>query len=153
MLPKFHRSECEQPYIHLNKFPTISHMFKNQNLNSETMKLWLFPLSLEDHAAPWLNSLTPNCIATWDELVKKFMSNFFLVSVPLGTLGDDPRKSLSKPGRDSVTCWLEAHITWLTKESWYNSFIEFLWAPGVSWLNQCTKENSWTRLSIKHMNS
>ena len=80
MLPKSQGFECEQPYIHLNKFLTICHTFKNQNLDSEAVKLRLFPLSLEDHAAAWLNSLTPNSITTWDELVKKFMSKFFPVS-------------------------------------------------------------------------
>ena len=76
-LPKFHGSKCEQPYIHLNKSLTICHTFKNQNLNSEAVKPRLLPLSLEDHAAAWLNSLTPNSITTWDDLVKKFnVQNF-----------------------------------------------------------------------------
>lgn len=77
MLPKFHGSECEEPYIHLNKFLTFCHTFKNQNLDSEAVKLRLFPLSLEDHTATWLNSLTPNSITTWDKLFKKFLSKYF----------------------------------------------------------------------------
>jgi len=80
MLPKFHGFESEQPYIHLIKFLTICQTFKNQNLNEEGVKLRLFPLSLEDHAASWLYSLTSNSITTWDQLSKKFMAKFFPVA-------------------------------------------------------------------------
>ncbi|KAK1258109.1 hypothetical protein QJS04_geneDACA012295 [Acorus gramineus] len=63
MLPKFHGFESEQPYIHLNKFLTICQTFKNQNLDEEGVKLRLFPMTLEDHAAAWLYSLSTNSIS------------------------------------------------------------------------------------------
>ncbi|XP_059664027.1 uncharacterized protein LOC132309759 [Cornus florida] len=77
LLPKFHGFESEQPDIHLGKFLTICNTFKSQNLNEEGVKLRLFPLSLEDKVASWLNSISPNSIRSWNELAKKFMNKFY----------------------------------------------------------------------------
>ncbi|KAK1258220.1 hypothetical protein QJS04_geneDACA023240 [Acorus gramineus] len=77
MLPKFHGFESEQPYIHLNTFLTICQTFKNQNLDEEGAKLRLFPMTLEDHAAAWLYSLSTNSISTWEQLSRKFMTKFY----------------------------------------------------------------------------
>ena len=37
----------------------------------------MFPFSLNEAARLWFNSLTPNSINTWEEMVRKFMLKYF----------------------------------------------------------------------------
>ena len=108
MLPKFHGFESEQPYIHLNKFLTICQTFKNQNLDEENVKLRLFPLSLEDHAAAWLNSLAPNSITTWDGLSKKFMAKFYPMA-KTEKMKDAIRNFRGRPDEEFSQTWERFH--------------------------------------------
>ena len=108
MLPKFHGFESEQPYIHLNRFLTICQTFKNQNLAKDNVKLRLFPLSLEDHAAAWLNSLAPNSITTWDGLSKKFMAKFYPMA-KTEKMKDAIRNFRGRPDEEFSQTWERFH--------------------------------------------
>ena len=80
MLPSFHGLARESPYNHLGKFLSICSTFKNQNLDDENVRLRLFPFSLHDKAASWLNSLPENSIRSWEQFVKKFKNKFYSMS-------------------------------------------------------------------------
>ncbi|GKD51088.1 reverse transcriptase domain-containing protein, partial [Tanacetum coccineum] len=50
---------------------------KFPNVPSTSVKLMLFPLSLEGAALIWLDKEPPRSILTWDDLVSKFINKFF----------------------------------------------------------------------------
>nr|GFC54367.1 reverse transcriptase domain-containing protein [Tanacetum cinerariifolium] len=47
------------------------------NVPSSSIKLMLFPFSLEGTAWIWLEKKPPRSIQTWDDLVSKFINQFF----------------------------------------------------------------------------
>nr|GEY57249.1 reverse transcriptase domain-containing protein [Tanacetum cinerariifolium] len=47
------------------------------NVPSSSIKLMLFPFSLEGAAQIWLEKVPPRSILTWDDLVTKFINQFF----------------------------------------------------------------------------
>ncbi|GJZ53758.1 reverse transcriptase domain-containing protein, partial [Tanacetum coccineum] len=47
---------------------------------STSIKLMLFPFSLEGSARIWLEKEPPRSILTWDDLVSKFINQFFTPS-------------------------------------------------------------------------
>ncbi|GJR90055.1 reverse transcriptase domain-containing protein [Tanacetum coccineum] len=62
------------PEINANNFE-IKHDFPN--VPSTSVKLMLFPFSLEGAARIWLDKEPPRSILTWDDLVSKFINKFF----------------------------------------------------------------------------
>ncbi|GJZ51356.1 reverse transcriptase domain-containing protein [Tanacetum coccineum] len=57
--------------LHFNDFDVTS------NFPSTSVKLMLFPFSLEGAARIWLEKEPPRSILTWDDLVSKFINKFF----------------------------------------------------------------------------
>nr|GEY89668.1 reverse transcriptase domain-containing protein [Tanacetum cinerariifolium] len=47
------------------------------DVSNDAIKLMLFPYSLEDRARIWYEKEPPNSILTWDDLVNKFVNQFF----------------------------------------------------------------------------
>jgi hypothetical protein len=79
LLPSFHGLAHESPYGHV-KTKDICAMFKFQNFSEESVDLRLFPFSLQGRARAWLDSNTPRSITSWESLLTKFYSKFFLMS-------------------------------------------------------------------------
>ncbi|GJS34437.1 reverse transcriptase domain-containing protein [Tanacetum coccineum] len=59
---------------YLNK---ITSTMKIPNVTNTSVKLMLFPFSLEGAARIWLEKEPPRSIETWDDLVMKFINKFF----------------------------------------------------------------------------
>ncbi|KAH9658022.1 hypothetical protein KPL70_023327 [Citrus sinensis] len=78
-LPTFSGLENEDPYNHLNDFHAICQTFKYENFSDDDVKLRLFPFSLKDRARSWLNTLLANSIASWEQMVTKFLNKYFPV--------------------------------------------------------------------------
>ncbi|GKA80382.1 reverse transcriptase domain-containing protein [Tanacetum coccineum] len=55
----------------------ITSTMKFPNVPSTSVKLMLFPFSLEGAARIWLDKEPPRSILTWDDLVSKFINKFF----------------------------------------------------------------------------
>ncbi|GJV15217.1 reverse transcriptase domain-containing protein [Tanacetum coccineum] len=55
----------------------ITSTMKFPNVPSTSVKLMLFPFSLEGAARIWLEKEPPQSILTWDDLVSKFINKFF----------------------------------------------------------------------------
>ncbi|GJX58552.1 reverse transcriptase domain-containing protein [Tanacetum coccineum] len=55
----------------------ITSTMKFPNVPSTSVKLMLFPFSLEGAAQIWLEKEPPRSIQTWDDLVSKFINKFF----------------------------------------------------------------------------
>nr|GEZ60917.1 reverse transcriptase domain-containing protein [Tanacetum cinerariifolium] len=57
---------------------TRSHLrFRHPKVPNTTVKLLLFPFSLECEARIWLDKEPPRSILTWEDLVSKFINQFF----------------------------------------------------------------------------
>ncbi|GJW89075.1 reverse transcriptase domain-containing protein [Tanacetum coccineum] len=67
----------EDPHAHIRYFNKITSTMKFPNVPSTSVKLMLFPFSLEGAARIWLEKEPPQSILTWDDLVSKFINKFF----------------------------------------------------------------------------
>ncbi|GKA10118.1 reverse transcriptase domain-containing protein [Tanacetum coccineum] len=65
------------PHGHIRYFEKITNNFRYQNVPSTTVKLLLFPFSIDGVAKTWLDKEPPQSILTWDDLVSKFIHKFF----------------------------------------------------------------------------
>ncbi|GJS76790.1 reverse transcriptase domain-containing protein [Tanacetum coccineum] len=74
---QFFGHDKEDPHAHIRYFNKITSTMKFPNVPSTSVKLMLFPFSLEGAARIWLEKEPPRSILTWDDLVSKFISKFF----------------------------------------------------------------------------
>ncbi|GJV06307.1 reverse transcriptase domain-containing protein [Tanacetum coccineum] len=73
----FHGFERENPHTHINNFKRITSTLKFRGVPNDVIKLMMFPYSLEGNARIWYDKEPPNSILTWDDLVNKFVNQFF----------------------------------------------------------------------------
>nr|GEV42077.1 reverse transcriptase domain-containing protein [Tanacetum cinerariifolium] len=74
---QFFRHDQEDPHAHVCYFNKITSTLKSLNVSNMSIKLMLFPFSLEGAARIWLEKEPPRSIFTWDDLVSKFINQFF----------------------------------------------------------------------------
>ncbi|GJU74067.1 reverse transcriptase domain-containing protein [Tanacetum coccineum] len=78
---QFFGHDKEDPHAHIRYFNKITSTMKFPNDPSTSVKLMLFPFSLEGAARIWLEKELPRSILTWDDLVLKFIKKFFPPSI------------------------------------------------------------------------
>nr|GEU89831.1 reverse transcriptase domain-containing protein [Tanacetum cinerariifolium] len=74
---QFYGHDKEDPHAHIRYFNKITATLKFQNVPNTSIKDMLFPFSLEGAARIWLEKEPPRSILTWDDLVSKFINQFF----------------------------------------------------------------------------
>ncbi|GKE96884.1 reverse transcriptase domain-containing protein [Tanacetum coccineum] len=74
---QFFGHDKEDPHAHIRYFNKITSTMKFPNVPNTSVKLMLFPFSLEGAAHIWLEKEPPQSILTWDDLVSKFINKFF----------------------------------------------------------------------------
>nr|GEZ42631.1 reverse transcriptase domain-containing protein [Tanacetum cinerariifolium] len=74
---QFFRHDKEDSYAHIRYFNKITSTLNFLNVPNKSIKLMLFPFSLEGAARIWLEKEPPRSIFTWDDLVSKFINKFF----------------------------------------------------------------------------
>nr|GEW81135.1 reverse transcriptase domain-containing protein [Tanacetum cinerariifolium] len=67
----------QDPHNHLRFFNKVTSTFRHSEVPNTTVKLLLFPFSLEGKARIWLDKEPPRSILTWEGLVSKFINQFF----------------------------------------------------------------------------
>nr|GFA86527.1 reverse transcriptase domain-containing protein [Tanacetum cinerariifolium]GFA87872.1 reverse transcriptase domain-containing protein [Tanacetum cinerariifolium] len=67
----------EDPHAHIRYFNKITSTMRVPNVPNSSIKLMLFPFSLEGAARIWLENEPPRSILTWDDRVTKFINQFF----------------------------------------------------------------------------
>ncbi|GJW12407.1 reverse transcriptase domain-containing protein [Tanacetum coccineum] len=77
---QFFGHDKEDPHAHIRYFNKITSTMRFPDIPSTSIKLMLFPFSLEGSARIWLEKEPPRSILTWDDLVSKFINKFFLPS-------------------------------------------------------------------------
>nr|GEV55415.1 ribonuclease H-like domain-containing protein [Tanacetum cinerariifolium] len=67
----------QDPHNHLRFFNKVTSTFRHPEVPNTTIKLLLFPCSLEGEARIWLDKEPPRSILMWEDLVSKFINQFF----------------------------------------------------------------------------
>ncbi|GKF71598.1 reverse transcriptase domain-containing protein, partial [Tanacetum coccineum] len=77
---QFYGFEKEDPHAHIFWFNKITSTVKYRDVPNSSIKLMLFPFSIKGAAWIWLEkepSRSPHFILTWEDLVSKFINQFF----------------------------------------------------------------------------
>nr|GEW85975.1 reverse transcriptase domain-containing protein [Tanacetum cinerariifolium] len=67
----------QDPHNHLRFFNKVTSTFRHPEVPNTMIKLLLFPFSLEGETRIWLDKEPPRSILTWEDLVSKFINQFF----------------------------------------------------------------------------
>nr|GEZ63996.1 hypothetical protein [Tanacetum cinerariifolium] len=67
----------QDPHNHLRFFNKVTSTFRHPEVPNTTIKLLLFPFSLEGEARTWIDKEPSRSILTWEDLVSKFIKQFF----------------------------------------------------------------------------
>ncbi|GJR78095.1 reverse transcriptase domain-containing protein [Tanacetum coccineum] len=68
----------QDPHNHLRFFNKVTSTFRHPDVPNTSIKLLLFPFSLSKVKDPtWLDKEPPRSILTWEDLVSKFINQFF----------------------------------------------------------------------------
>ncbi|GJX74635.1 reverse transcriptase domain-containing protein [Tanacetum coccineum] len=74
---QFFSFEKEDPHAHIRYFNKITSTLKYKDVPETSIKLMLFPFSIDGPTRIWLDKEPPRSILTWDDLVSKFINYFF----------------------------------------------------------------------------
>nr|GFC04635.1 reverse transcriptase domain-containing protein [Tanacetum cinerariifolium] len=74
---QFYGHDKEDLHAHIRYFNKITATLKFLNVPNTSIKLMLFPFSLEGAARIWLKKEPPRSILTWGDLALKFINQFF----------------------------------------------------------------------------
>nr|GFB36441.1 reverse transcriptase domain-containing protein [Tanacetum cinerariifolium] len=74
---QFFGHDKEDPHAHIRYFNKITSTTRVPNVPSSSIKLMIFLFSLEGTSRIWLEKEAPRSILTWDDLVTKFINQFF----------------------------------------------------------------------------
>nr|GEV84333.1 reverse transcriptase domain-containing protein [Tanacetum cinerariifolium] len=67
----------QDPHNHLRFFNKVTSTFRHPEVPNTTIKLLLFPFSIEGEVRIWLDKEPSRSILTWEDLVSKFINQFF----------------------------------------------------------------------------
>ncbi|GJX62799.1 reverse transcriptase domain-containing protein [Tanacetum coccineum] len=74
---QFFGFEKEDPHAHIGYFNKITSTLKYKDVPESSIKLMLFPFSIDGLARIWLDKEPSRSIITWDDLVSQFINHFF----------------------------------------------------------------------------
>ncbi|GKB59168.1 reverse transcriptase domain-containing protein, partial [Tanacetum coccineum] len=74
---QFYGFKKEDPRAHIRWFNKITSTIKYRDVPNSSIKLMLLPFSIEGAARIWLEKEPPRSILTWEDLVSKFINQFF----------------------------------------------------------------------------
>ncbi|GKB05236.1 reverse transcriptase domain-containing protein, partial [Tanacetum coccineum] len=67
----------QDPHNHLQFFNKVTSTFRHPDVPNTSIKILLFPFSLDGEARDWLDKEPPRSILTWDDLLSKLINQFF----------------------------------------------------------------------------
>nr|GEY78645.1 reverse transcriptase domain-containing protein [Tanacetum cinerariifolium] len=100
----------QDPHNHLRFFNKVTSTFRHPKVPNITIKILLFPFSLEGEARIWIDKEPPRSILTMEDLVSKFINQFFPPSKTTYLRNEiinfcrNPTKRLMKRGNDLRIC-------------------------------------------------
>nr|GFB12090.1 reverse transcriptase domain-containing protein [Tanacetum cinerariifolium] len=99
----------QDPHNHLHFFNKVTSMFRHPEVPNTTIKLLLFPFSLEGEARIWLDKEPPRSSLTWEDLVSKFINQFFPPSKTT-YIRNEITNFLQKPNETFNEAWNDLRI-------------------------------------------
>nr|GFA11904.1 reverse transcriptase domain-containing protein [Tanacetum cinerariifolium]GFA59798.1 reverse transcriptase domain-containing protein [Tanacetum cinerariifolium] len=96
----YHGFGRENPHTYINNFKRITSTLKFRDVPNDVIKLMMFPYSLEGSAKVWYDKEPPNSILTWEDLVNKFVNQFFPPSKTTHLKNEISCDNPSNSGRD-----------------------------------------------------
>jgi hypothetical protein len=72
--------EDDNPYRHIKEFTMICNTVQQEGVPATWFTWNLFPFPLEDEARRWYTLASVEAKRNWDDLVKKYLLKFFLIS-------------------------------------------------------------------------
>nr|GEW69790.1 reverse transcriptase domain-containing protein [Tanacetum cinerariifolium] len=97
-------TERQDPHNHLRFFNKVTSTFRHPEVPNTTIKLLLFPFSLEGESRIWLDKEPPRSILTWEDLGSKFINQFFPPSRTT-YLRNEITNFLQKPNKTFNEAW------------------------------------------------
>nr|GEY71303.1 reverse transcriptase domain-containing protein [Tanacetum cinerariifolium] len=94
----------QDPHNHLRFFNKVTSTFRHPEVPNTTIKLLPFPFSLEGEAQIWLDKEPPRSILMWEDLVSKFINQFF-PSSKIIYLRNEIINFLQKPNETFNEAW------------------------------------------------
>nr|GFB02969.1 reverse transcriptase domain-containing protein [Tanacetum cinerariifolium] len=94
----------QDPHNHLRFFNKVTSTFRHPEVPNTTIKLLLLPFSLEGEARIWLDKEPSRSILTWEDLVSKFINQFFPPSKTT-YLRNEITNFLQKPNETFNEAW------------------------------------------------
>nr|GFB28242.1 reverse transcriptase domain-containing protein [Tanacetum cinerariifolium] len=94
----------QDPDNHLRFFNKVTSTFRHPEVPNKTIRLLLFPFSLEGEARIWLYKEPPRSILTWEDIVLKFINQFFPPSKTT-YLQNEITNFLQKPNETFNEAW------------------------------------------------
>nr|GEY48603.1 reverse transcriptase domain-containing protein [Tanacetum cinerariifolium] len=111
----------QDPYNHLRFINKVTSTFKHPEVPNTTIKLLLFPFSLEAKARIWLDKESSRSILIWEDLVSKFINQFFPHSKTT-YLRNEITNFLQKPNKTFNEAW--EHFKDLLRQCPHHGFSE-----------------------------
>ncbi|GJU17217.1 reverse transcriptase domain-containing protein, partial [Tanacetum coccineum] len=74
---QYYGFEKEDPHAHIHWLNKITSTIKYKDVPNLSIKLMLFPFSIEGATRIWLEKEPPHSILTWEDLISKFINQFF----------------------------------------------------------------------------
>nr|GFA47807.1 reverse transcriptase domain-containing protein [Tanacetum cinerariifolium] len=94
----------QDPHNHRRFFNKVTSTFRHPEVPNTTIKLLLFPFSLKGEAWTWLDKEPPHSIMTWEDLVLKYINQFFPPSKTT-YLRNEITNFLQKPNETFNEAW------------------------------------------------
>nr|GEY38554.1 reverse transcriptase domain-containing protein [Tanacetum cinerariifolium] len=123
----------DNPHDHIRWFNKITFTIKYKDVPNSAIKLMLFLFSLAGAARRWLKKEPPRSILTWEDLVSKFINEFFppskTTNLPMTVI---LKRFQATPPPASVKALEEIFVTYGSAHPYYqclaadgNTFLEF----------------------------
>nr|GEZ12697.1 reverse transcriptase domain-containing protein [Tanacetum cinerariifolium] len=111
----------QDPHNHLRFFNKVTSTFRHPEVPNTTIKLLIFSFSLEGEARIWLDKEPSRSILTWEDLVSKFINQFFPPSKTT-YLRNEIINFLQKPNETFNEAW--EHFKDLLRQCPHHGFFE-----------------------------
>nr|GEX13707.1 hypothetical protein [Tanacetum cinerariifolium] len=111
----------QDPHNHFRFFNKVTSTFRHPEVPNITIKLLLFSFSLEGEARIWLDKEPLRSILTWEDLVSKFINQFFPPSKTT-YLQNEITNFLKKPNETFNEAW--EHFKDLLRQCPHHGFFE-----------------------------
>nr|GEZ39858.1 reverse transcriptase domain-containing protein [Tanacetum cinerariifolium] len=133
-------TERQDPYNHLRFFNKVTSTFRHPEVLNTTIKLLVFPFSLEGEARIWLDKEPPRLILTWEDLVSKFINQFFPPSKTT-YLRNEITNFLQKPNETFNEAW--EHLKDLLRQCPHHGSQSYIsWIPSTTHLTRMIRMHS-----------